>query len=177
MKASAFTTAIALFGLLPTSRAAFAAEPSSLCDSPDQAVFSCKVGDKTLSVCASKPSEPASGTLAYRFGKSRSEIELQYPTTPGMARENFKFTSAGGGHWADWQLSFLVGNYTYTVLTHGDGLRSYQDFSAVAVQKERKLVSLRSCNSKHADVNKLYLFIDSTLAEGQYLTATPLKKK
>jgi hypothetical protein len=177
MKKITLPTAGIFCGLLTHGDAVVASEPKTLCEASEQPVFFCHVGEKILSVCSSKISDPASGLLTYRFGKSQSQVELKFPSAPGDARKNFKFIWLGGGHWAGRQLSFSIDQYTYTVISYGDGLREWQDFSGVAVAQNGKSAAFRSCSQPRAEIDKLYLYQDAGLLEAEYSYATPPKRK
>jgi hypothetical protein len=170
---------ITLAGTVILMRAPFAmsAEPKTLCQASEKVMFSCSVGSSILSVCSSQPDFAAAGPLTYRFGKAQGKVELEYPASAQDATKSFRFSWAGGGHWADRQLSFSNAGYVYTVWSFGDGLRPREASSGVAVSQNGKIVSVRSCAAGRPDVDKLYMFQDSPLPEAPYLDIPSPKRK
>ncbi len=52
-----------------------------------------------------------------------------------------------------------------------------QDFTALAVQGNKQALSLRPCNRKYADVNKLYLLVNAGRSKGEYLDAARRRRR
>lgn len=97
----------------------------SLCLPNEVAVFSCAIGSKTASLCASADIGPDQGTLTYRFGR-QGGIELTHPDKlmpPGQA---FSTAVVGDGGFAGDIVRFGRGETRYTlysIITRGQGER------------------------------------------------------
>jgi hypothetical protein len=91
---------------------------NSHCTGQEQVIFSCSVGEKIVSVCASKNISPTNGYLQYRFGKPNAP-ELIFPssTKPSFPRSGIQartlMFSGGGGSY----LRFINRKYNYIVYT------------------------------------------------------------
>lgn len=122
---------------------------ASHCAAQEKTVFSCSVGAKTVSVCASKEVSPTAGSIQYRFGpEGHPEISLPDPAAPpaSAAKGGTLMYSGGGGAF----LRFSKGEYNYVVYT-GSGKGWKKD--GVAVDKVGKLVANFRC--KGAPVSEL----------------------
>lgn len=98
--------AMLLLPLLP----GLAAAAPTLCQSQEQAVFSCAMRDKVVSLCASGQGKAV--RMQYRFG-IRAKPELQYPGTPKPAAGHFlasRTAFSGGG---ETRIRFRNGRYGY----------------------------------------------------------------
>lgn len=118
----------------------------SHCSKEEQTVFSCSLGKKVVSVCASKDISPTGGYVQYRFGKKNAP-ELIFPaSTEASNRSNIQartlmFSGGGGGY-----LRFINGRYNYIVYTAiGKG---WGTKDGVSVEQDNKLIA----NSKCRDV-------------------------
>lgn len=94
----------------------WAAEP--LCDTQEQVIFSCSLGKKTVSVCASHDFSASSGYLQYRFGQ-KDALELAFPdlteavpASQYVQARTLMFSGGGGGY-----LRFINGEHQYIVYT------------------------------------------------------------
>lgn len=107
------------------------------CDINENVAWSCKVGGKVISVCASEPVSGDSGYIQYRIGKP-PRTELVYPAKmlPPRGRFAYRLTPQG-----DVSLSFSNGGFDYEVY---DILRSEED--GVIVSKGGKEVAHIRCN-------------------------------
>lgn len=92
---------------------------ATFCTGREIAVFSCRVGAKLVSVCASKDATRVAGHAQYRFGKpdSREPLELTVPAGLVPAAkvatgESVPF-AGGGGAW----MRFRNGAHAYVVYT------------------------------------------------------------
>jgi hypothetical protein len=88
---------------------------TGLCTSEEKVIFSCTIGKKTLSVCASKDLSSNSGYLQYRFGTSLDKLELVFPQTKDHPRSHFRLATDHGPKSYSLQLSFFVGQTEYIV--------------------------------------------------------------
>lgn len=103
--------------LLPT-----AALAGSLCETGEQALFSCSTGKagKLVSLCASPHLDKSAGYLQYRFGKP-GKIELAFPADRAGSLEKFRYA-----HYFRFQVdrttvSFSNDGFDYSLFTHYDG--------------------------------------------------------
>lgn len=115
----------------------------SLCSAQEQTVFSCSLGKKIVSVCASTTISPTSGYIQYRFGKINAP-ELTFPvSTNGVDRSviqarNLMFSGGGGSY-----LRFINGHINYIVYTAiGKG---WGTKDGVSVIKDTKAISNLKC--------------------------------
>ncbi len=121
---------------------AWAAE--SHCRAEERIIFSCSLGKKTVSVCASAELSAASGYLQYRFGP-KDALELAFPevtqATPAASyvqARTLMFAGGGGGY-----LRFINGAHHYIVYTAiGKG---WGEKDGVAVEQNGQLVVNLEC--------------------------------
>jgi hypothetical protein len=115
----------------------------SHCNEQEQIVFSCSLGKKIVSVCASAELTPASGYLQYRFG-AKNALELVLPASRDsnqretISANTLMFAGGGGGY-----LRFINGHYQYVVYTaigKGWGTRE-----GVLVKKGAKKIANFKC--------------------------------
>lgn len=90
----------------------------SFCVARELVVFSCRTGQKQVSVCASEGATATQGSLSYRFGNpAEGALDLELPkaaTVPSKAAQGgVDAFSGGGGAW----LMFRQGEFTYAVYT------------------------------------------------------------
>jgi hypothetical protein len=115
----------------------------SHCSEQEQAIFSCSLGKKIVSVCASKDISPTQGYLQYRFGPKKAP-ELLFPvstepTNRSSMRAGTLMFSGGGGAY----LRFINGSFNYIVYTAiGKGWGTKE---GVAVEKDGKLIANLKC--------------------------------
>lgn len=117
---------------------------NSHCNEQEQTVFSCSLGEKIVSVCASKDISPTSGYLQYRFGKQNAP-ELMFPSSTkssshrsDIQARTLMFSGGGGGY-----LRFINGRYNYIVYTAiGKG---WGTKDGVSVEKDGKLIANLKC--------------------------------
>ena len=157
---------------------AFAAhEPPNHCTSAEQIVFSCTIGKKILSVCASNILSKQAGYMQYRFGQ-KNKIEMSYPETPQHPRQFIFFSSvpyAGGG---EAHLRFANGQYEYIVYdrtTKGEwgkaGHRPTFFSAGVVIRKDKKIISNLKCRPEdHASIRAVaYEIMDQEEFEDLHL--------
>ncbi|WMJ08867.1 hypothetical protein [Nitrosomonas sp. sh817] len=158
----AFAYAAGLLGLIPIHGWA----AGSHCQPHEQIIFSCSLGKKTVSVCASKDLSADNGYLQYRFGQP-GRIELNLPALPQSAPVNqfvqarsLMFSGGGGGY-----LRFISEPYHYIVYSAiGKG---WGPKDGVAVEKSGRLMAYHEC--RDIPVSKLSdaLFSDAGLLPDQ----------
>lgn len=133
------------------------AATSTHCMPEEQVIFSCSVGKKIVSICASDTVGPASGTAQYRFG-ALGKIELKIPPQP---QHPTMFSSVGvmrGPAWADIHIRVANGEYAYTVY-EGEG-RGWQRSGVLVTKKDQALANL-SCVSPRQGLFSEIVYSDS----------------
>ncbi|WP_332685475.1 hypothetical protein [Bosea sp. (in: a-proteobacteria)] len=108
------------------SMAAAADRRPSLCLREEEAVFSCAVGARIVSLCASADIGPGSGTLIYRFGREGA-LELTYPDPPRPPDAAFSAAVIGDAGSAGDIVRFSRGDATYalySIIVKGQGERN-----------------------------------------------------
>ena len=148
MRLNAVTCLGGLFAL--TALPVWAAE--SLCDAQEQVIFSCSLGKKMVSVCASNDFSASKGYLQYRFGQ-KGALEMAFPDLAESAlasqfvqARTLMFSGGGGGY-----LRFINGQHHYIVYTAiGKGWGAKD---GVAVEKNNQLIANLEC--RDVPVSKL----------------------
>ena len=111
------------------------------CNEQEQIVFSCSLGKKIVSVCASSDLSLNNGYLQYRIGQGNTlELILPNSTKPGqhIQARTLMFSGGGGSY-----LRFINGDYHYIVYTaigKGWGVKD-----GVSVEKNNKLIANLKC--------------------------------
>ncbi len=122
---------------------------TSHCTSEETVVFSCSLGNKTVSVCGSKGFTGTSGYLQYRFGKHGAPENI-YPSLgdPPTKYTERQWVPLGGGGEA--YLRFKKANYAYVVYSsysHGN------EFFGVVVEKNGKVIANHKCRNNPIPVS------------------------
>lgn len=137
----------------------------SHCSKEEQTVFSCSLGTKILSVCASKDISPTGGYVQYRFGKVNA-IELIFPFSIESSHRSYiqartlMFSGGGGAY-----LRFISGRYNYIVYTAiGKGWGTKE---GVSVEKDNKLISNSKCRDIPSSIMGEEFFSRAGLGEDQ----------
>jgi hypothetical protein len=86
----------------------------TMCYSHEEIYFSCPVGEKIVSVCASGNISPKNGYVKYRFGHP-GKPEFQFPEKSDPPMNKFSVSDFHGGNISSIHLKFKVGKYTYVV--------------------------------------------------------------
>jgi len=140
-----YLAAIAVICLVGPSAMSANGPSVALCTASESPVFSCAIGHKAVSVCASADLSATSGYLIYRFGGSLTNPEMSYPSGSRRPQESFAFfhdeTSA---HASLEQLSFSVGGYSYTVIEETAAFDPTSN--GVLVKAEGKKSAFLKCN-------------------------------
>jgi hypothetical protein len=139
MRVSGF--AAVMFTVLPMHAAA----ETTICGSPQRALFSCSTGTKTASICASRDLTASAGFLQYRFGRPTA-VELSYPPAGAdwrkVARGGTFMFSGGGGAF----LAFT--NVPYRYIVYSAVGRGWGSKAGVIVEKGGKRVTSLACKGK-----------------------------
>lgn len=117
---------------------------SDLCKKYERMLFTCDIGKKNASICASENISPTEGYIKYRYGKSIESIELEYPLTQRAPKEAFSFAESGYAKGREIQLSFSISSYTYTLDLQSHSYGS--DWSGIVVEKNKEKISELKCN-------------------------------
>lgn len=123
--------------------AAAQAATSTHCLPEELVIFSCSVGKKVVSICASDTLGPASGTAQYRFG-ALGKVELKIPAQPQHPTTFSRLGVMRGPAWADTHIRVANGEYAYTVY-EGEG-KGWQRSGVLVTKKDQTLANL-SCVS------------------------------
>lgn len=105
--------------------AAWADTRPSLCQAGEVAIFSCAIGGKVASLCASRDIGPGQGSLSYRFGR-KDAIELTHPDRPLPPDLAFSTAVVGDASFAGDIVRFNRGETRYTlysIIVRGQGER------------------------------------------------------
>jgi|SRR5579872_1474539 len=128
--------------------------PNPLCTSAEKPLFSCSIGKRTLSVCASPDLSATSGHLQYRFGTSLQKVELSYPASSVSPQIAFRFRSDNGSaHASDDQLSFSIGDVSYTVFVERAAFE--WNGSGVLIKSHGKRIAYLLCKTARPAPDKL----------------------
>lgn len=117
--------AILVLSLLPAALPALADTRQSLCLAGEAAVFSCAIGGKIASLCASAGIGPGRGELTYRFGR-KGAVELTHPAAPLPPDQAFSAAVVGDAGAVGDILRFSRGEIGYTlysIIVKGRGER------------------------------------------------------
>lgn len=107
--------------------------PASLCSAEELVVFSCELGRKQVSVCASRDLSASSGYLEYRFGTTLGPMELRFPSGKSHPSKVFRYFDRGEGAKGSLSnLQFGVGDYVYTVYRFRHAFE--EEYAGVAVK-------------------------------------------
>jgi hypothetical protein len=122
---------VAVLALSSVAVAATVLAGESHCADNEEVVFSCGIGSKVVSLCASKDISETQGSLTYTFGKI-GKPELRYPTAGTDPRAAFSYHLLPRGDY----VRFTNGGATY-VLFSAFGL-GVGDYEGLVVQPESK---------------------------------------
>lgn len=116
MKKLAFLSVLGCFAFAPSM-----AQSQTHCDANERVVFSCSMGKKTASVCASTTFGPSEGYLQYRFG-APGNIEMTYPSGKQHPQDQFRAfygtpVMDDGSRAMFVSLEFGVNDYSYELST------------------------------------------------------------
>ncbi|WP_306225761.1 hypothetical protein [Bosea beijingensis] len=131
-----------MVGFLTLAQHANAADRRpSLCKRDEVAIFSCSLGRKVVSLCASPDLTETAGTMSYRFGR-KGAIELEYPAAPVHPRTAFTagIDSAERGDF----VRFSKGEFTYTLYALV-GLRERREEDGLSIARGAKVVRNLKC--------------------------------
>jgi hypothetical protein len=131
----------------------------SLCRAGELVIFSCRIGHKTASACASATLGPASGYVRYRFGKPKAiELDLRVAGEE-MARSLEWNADASAGGSGSHFLRITNGQYGYVLHEWWKHPLNMScdgpcQGAGVLVEREGERVKQLSCNSRYPVVSK-----------------------
>lgn len=138
------------------------AEKSKLqshCIGDERVLFSCHLGTKVASICASPDLGKSRGYLQYRFG-SIDKIELEIPKRRGHARAVAAIQSVCGSSNCSAYVRFVNEDYRYFVFSNTmrgnddpDGASNRIDWSGVVVMKADKKIYAQKCSDVPFEMN------------------------
>lgn len=127
---------------------------SHLCQPAETVVFACAVkGQRTVSVCASKPLSTTKGLLQYRFGNAKqADMVLpknadSSPDWQQVASRSLMFSGGGGAY-----LRFNNQTYAYVVYTATG--RGWGEKTGLFVLKDGQTVSKLPCTGKQISIGR-----------------------
>lgn len=122
--------------IMASIRASAHADETTLCQSFEEVYFSCPIGGKIISLCASGNISPNNGYVQYRFG-TPDYIELQFPSNSYSPKNRFLISDISDGNLSFTHIKFKSGEYNYVI---------YQGSpSGLYIKKNGKLVSNLVC--------------------------------
>ncbi|NTX26553.1 hypothetical protein HT746_05275 [Burkholderia pyrrocinia] len=108
----------------------------TLCQSHEEIYFSCSLGGKIISLCASGNVSPNNGYVQYRYGVL-DHIEIQFPNKPYPPNARFEISDISAGNLNYVHIKFKSGKYDYVI---------YQGSpSGVYIKKRGNLISNKIC--------------------------------
>jgi hypothetical protein len=126
----------------------------SLCEADETTIFSCPIGRKVVSACASPTLTPLVGYIQYRFGR-KGAPEIVVPAVSVESRESIEgnTTRSVGGSGEDF-LRFKAGAYSYVVYqfwVHPVNMRCDGpcNGSGIVVEREGAAVKNMKCTHRH----------------------------
>lgn len=128
----------------------------SHCGPGEATVFTCPIGGKIVSLCASSERSFSAGTLQYRFGRI-GNVELTYPEKPIPPLEAFTGGLALYGSGGSSYVRFTRAGVAYTLYRYS-GI-GHQEDGLVVSRGERKLLASKCPNFADVD-DDWWLLID-----------------
>jgi len=143
--------------LLISASTATYADVASLCESKERTVWSCQVGTKIYSVCASQDLSGTTGYLQYRAGTAQ-KTDFRFPTVLLHPKDHFEFGLLAHGA----RLSFSNGGYSYSIAEDLKG------GTIIDVEKSNRSVSTIHCRDSTAtltETSTIDLFTSAGIAK------------
>ena len=115
----------------------------SLCSKDEQIAFSCRVGNKLASLCASADLSKTTGYVQYRYGR-KDKVELVFPESKAHPRAYFRWGVNGYSGGGTDYFRFSNKGYDYVVYS-GIGKGWAKD--GIVVEKNGKRLSSQVCKN------------------------------
>ncbi len=125
--------------------------PVTLCSPTETVLFSCKIGRKNISVCATKELNDRIDSVFYRFG-SQTKLEMVYPSEEKHPSKTFTGYFEHGARTYLTEISFTKGNITYVV--HQYFSTSMGEWAGVGVYRGKQRLSKLGCSED--PINELF---------------------
>lgn len=139
----------------------------SHCEPTEQVIFSCRVGQKIASLCASKRLTHTEGYVQYRYGPP-GKIEIDVPGRSLAERARITVLRSPPSNANALAMGVESGGATYYVFSSesvgsvSDGMRSWVYDSGVEVHKGQDTVFSKRCTSQQDDAGFVAsLFLDA----------------
>lgn len=160
----------ALIGVLAAASAIAADRQearASHCEPSEQVVFSCRIGPKVASLCASKRLTPAEGHVQYRYGPP-GRVEIAVPGRSPADRPRITVMRSPPSTANALSVGIESGGFHYHVFSSestgsvGAGMRSWVYDGGVEVRKGQATVFSKHCTGQPDDARFLAsFFIDA----------------
>lgn len=124
---------------------------NSQCSDDEQVIFTCSIGKKIASVCASIDLDKTNGSLQYRFGK-KGNPELKIPTTDATSRTLIRIARSPSSTANAAFIGIKNGKHMYYIFSSEsvesvtDGMRKWVYKSGVLIKKKGKIIATLNCN-------------------------------
>lgn len=141
-----------------------AAAADTHCTKEESVIFSCKTGQKIVSICATKSISTSSEYPQYRFGRKGSP-EMIFPiekqqSNADIQANTLRFSGGGGAY-----IRFSTGQYAYVVYTAIG--RGWGEKAGIVVEKDHKLQAKLTCKKPVLSELGPDFFQQAGLAEDQ----------
>lgn len=155
MKSKNFFTSVCAV-LCISANAANGVKAPTHCTPDEKVIFSCPFKNgKTASLCASPDLSKDIGTLQYRFGRIGKAPELSYPQPADHPRIYFWLDSSHGGRWAQYDFSFSMDRFRYSILVQTNSVIAENEASLSVVRDSRRITDME-CRFDNA-INNMWL--------------------
>lgn len=119
--------------------------PAVLCTPQEKILYSCGLGKKSVSLCASQDLSKSKGYLQYRIGTDNDSLELELPNKNTRAQDFFEYAvESRGDKGSIKNVTFSAGEFTYTIYRFTDAMKGTA--SGVSVRKNGKAIAYLKCN-------------------------------
>lgn len=123
----------------------------TLCMAGEQIIYSCRVKQSVVSICAAPRLATKSDYVQYRFAKA-GRLQMSYPSDKVGSRKLFIRGSRDFPSGIEQYIRFQKGGYDYVVYSYfavdspgADGLKTPIEGSGLVVQRAGKMVSQLTC--------------------------------
>ena len=137
-----YASVLALWG------APMAHAETASCTSVETTVFACRIGKKSVSVCAAQYVSATNGHIQYKYSDSSGKAELIYPNDQRPPGAIFRFSDVGSGAKGSLSnLQFTADSFTYTVYRHRHAIAAYE-YAGIAIRDVGGNVTYLKCQPK-----------------------------
>ena len=128
------------------------AKSVSLCKGNESLIFTCKIKNKTASICEGESTDVKGRYLQYRFGM-KNNIEVEIPSMSNADSSSVAFMRENGASWYAYYYRFKSGSYKYYLYAasaRGDndpetGTSTRDEPFGLVVLKNNKKILSRKC--------------------------------